>query len=433
MEHISIFDMKIAMIGTGYVGLVTGTCLASLGNNVICVDNNKEKIDKLNNGEMPIFEPGLKEMVELNVKEDLLYFTSDIKKAIIESEVIFIAVGTPPDENGKADLQYVFSVAKDIGEHMNEYKVIVDKSTVPVGTADKIKEVINSEEVDVVSNPEFLREGQAIKDFMNPDRVVIGCETDKAKEIMAKIYRGIERTGKPVVYTDIKSAELIKYASNCMLATRISFMNMLAPLCEEVGANIKAVSRGMGLDNRIGPRFLHAGLGYGGSCFPKDVRALIETMKEKGLDNSILTAVDNINKNQKTTIIPKIKKLVGDLKGKTIAIWGLSYKPKTDDMRDAPSIGIISELQKLGAKIKAFDPVANGKAKDVLTNVEYGKNPYDTVEGCEAVVIVTEWDVFRQLDLEKVKTLLNSPNIIDGRNIYDPAEMKDFNYISIGR
>lgn len=432
--------MKITMIGTGYVGLVTGTCLAGLGNDVICVDIDENKINKLNDGIIPIYEPGLKDLIETNIKEKRISFTTNIQYGIKESDVIFIAVGTPSDDKGNPDLSFVCDVAKNIGKYMNKYTVIVDKSTVPVGTSDIVKKIIKENqkidiEYDLISNPEFLREGEAIKDFMNPDRIVIGYETEKSRKIMEKIYSGIERTGKPIMYTDIKSAELIKYASNAMLATRISFMNMLAPLCEKVNANIKEVSKGLGLDSRIGPRFLQAGVGYGGSCFPKDIKALIKTLEENNCNADLLNAVENINELQKKCIIPKIKSVLGNLKGKTIAIWGLAFKPKTDDMREAPSIKIIGELQKLGANIKAFDPIAENNAKKILKNIEYGNNPYNTIKDCDALVIVTEWDEFRQLDLELVKSLLKTPIIIDGRNIYDPKEMETygFKYISIGR
>lgn len=433
--------MKITMIGTGYVGLVTGTCLAGLGNDVICVDIDENKINKLNDDIIPIYEPGLKDLIETNIKEKRISFTTNIQYGIKESDVIFIAVGTPSDDKGNADLSFVCDVAKNIGKYMNKYTVIVDKSTVPVGTSDIVKKIIKENqkidiEYDLISNPEFLREGEAIKDFMNPDRIIIGYETEKSRKIMEKIYSGIERTGKPIMYTDIKSAELIKYASNAMLATRISFMNMLAPLCEKVNANIKEVSKGLGLDSRIGPRFLQAGVGYGGSCFPKDIKALIKTLEENNCNADLLNAVENINELQKKCIIPKIKSVLGNLKGKTIAIWGLAFKPKTDDMREAPSIKIIRELQKLGANIKAFDPIAENNAKKILKNIEYGgNNPYNTIKDCDALVIVTEWDEFRQLDLELVKSLLKTPIIIDGRNIYDPKEMETygFKYISIGR
>ncbi len=432
--------MKISCIGCGYVGLTVGACLANLGNEVICVDIDKTKIDNLKKGILPIYEPGLKEMVERNVRENRLFFTIDIKEGIVKSEVVYIAVGTPPDENHKADLKYVENVAENIGKYIDSYKVVVDKSTVPVGTAEKVKNIIieNQEkkvEFDVVSNPEFLREGKALKDFLNPDRIVIGVESDKAKNIMASIYKSLERTNKPILVTDIKSAELIKYASNAFLATKISFINELSHLAEKVGADIKLVAKGIGLDNRIGPRFLQAGVGYGGSCFPKDVKALIETMKENGCSTSILDAVESVNETQRLSLVPKVKKLVGDLSNKRIAIWGLSFKPDTDDMREAPSVILIRELQKEGAKIKAFDPVAINEAKKILKDVSYGEDPYDTVKDCDALVIVTEWDQFRELDKGKIKRLLKEPNVVDGRNIYEPNEMKSlgFNYVGVGR
>lgn len=433
--------MNIAVIGSGYVGLVVGTCLSDLGNNVICVDIDKTKVEELNKGIVPIYEPGLKDMLERNLKEKRIKFTTDIKEAIENSLVIFIAVGTPPDKDHRADLSAVKAVAKDIGKYMDDYKVIVDKSTVPVETGEMVKEIIRENQkkkktdFDVVSNPEFLKEGSAIKDFMNPDRIVIGFENGKAKEIIQDIYKGIERTTKPILFTDIKSAELIKYASNAMLATRISFMNELSHLCEKVGADIKKVTIGIGLDDRIGPRFLQAGAGYGGSCFPKDVKALIQTIKQYGCETKILEAVEDVNYRQKRSIVPKLKKIIPDLKDKKISIWGLAFKPNTDDMREAPSIVIINELQKLGAKIKAFDPEAVKTAKKIFRDVEYHEDPYDTVKDADALIIVTEWNEFRNLDLKKIKELMKQPNIIDGRNIYEPEEMKKlgFDYIGIGR
>ncbi|MBU1945961.1 MAG: UDP-glucose/GDP-mannose dehydrogenase family protein [Nanoarchaeota archaeon] len=418
--------MKIAVIGTGYVGLTVGTCLANLGNEVMCVDVDSVKIDNLNKGIIPIYEPGLKELVDRNVKEKRLFFTISVGEAIQKSDVVFIAVGTPQKEDNRADLSYVENVAKDIGKYINSYKVIVDKSTVPVGTADRVKEIISENQekkidFDVVSNPEFLREGKAIKDFFNPDRVVIGVDSDKAKKVMTSLYKPLERTDKPIIFTDIKSAELIKYASNAFLTTKISFINELSHLAEKVGADIKSVAKGMGLDSRIGVRFLQAGVGYGGSCFPKDARALIETMKENKCSTSVLDAVESVNEAQKLSIISKIKKLLGNLNNKKIAIWGLSFKPNTDDIREAPSVTIISELQKEGAKIRVFDPVAMNEAKKILKNVEYGEDSFDALIGCDALVIVTEWDEFRELDKEKMKKMLKQPNIIDGRNIYEPS------------
>lgn len=432
--------MKITIIGTGYVGSVTGACLADLGNDVICLDVDKDKIENFKKGNIPIYEPGLNDLVKRNAREGRLSFTTDSKKAIQSSDVIFIAVGTPSADDGSVDLKYVESAARDIGEHMNGYKIIVDKSTVPVGTADRVRDIIKKSQkqkhdFDLVSNPEFLREGEAIKDFMNPDRIVIGADNGKAKDVMLKIYEGIERTGKPILVTDVKSSELIKYASNAMLATRISFMNEIARLCEKTGANIKMVAKGIGLDSRIGPRFLQAGVGYGGSCFPKDVRGIISTAKNYGVDFKILKAVDEVNEEQKKWIIPKIKKEIKDMRGKRIAVWGLAFKPKTDDMREAPSIIIINELQKEGAKIVAFDPEAEYVAKKILGDVEYAKTPYEAIKGCDALVIITEWDEFRDLDKEKMKSLMKVPTIFDGRNIYSRDEMTKlgFRYFGIGK
>jgi len=432
--------MKITMVGTGYVGLTTGTCLAELGNDVVCVDIDKEKIEKLKKGILPIYEPGLKDLLKRNVEEGRVSFTTDFKDTIKKSTVFFIAVGTPSGENHEADLTAVKAVAKTIAENMEDYKLIVNKSTVPVGTAEMVKELIIKNqkkpvEFDVVSNPEFLREGEAVNDFLIPDRIVIGVENGKAKQFMEEIYKGIARTDRPIMFTDIKSAELIKYASNAMLATRISFMNELSHLCEKTKADVKEVAKGMGLDSRIGPRFLQAGAGYGGSCFPKDVKALMQTLKEHGCEAKIIEAVEYVNEKQKRSLIPKLKSLVPELEGKTIGIWGLAFKPKTDDIREAPSIVIINELQRLGVKVKAFDPEAKENAKKILKDIEYCKSPYETVEGCDALVIVTEWNEFRTLDKEKIKKLMKCPNIIDSRNVYEPDKMKEigFNYIGIGR
>lgn len=430
--------MKITIIGIGYVGLVTGSCLSDLGHDVIGVDLDQEKIDGLKKGIMPIYEPSLKEVVDRNVKEGRLVFTTSFEKGISESNVILIAVNTPQDIDGSADLKYVLKVAEDIGKSIKEYKVIVTKSTVPVGTSELVKKEILKQnpnaKFDMVSNPEFLREGAAIKDFMNPDRIIVGVDNDKAKEIMKEIYYGIERAGKPVVFTDIKSSEIIKYASNAMLATRISFVNMLSELCEKQGGNILSVAKGIGLDGRIGSRFLHAGIGYGGSCFPKDVNALIKTLDENGCSAGILKEVNATNKRQRERFVENVCSKL-DVNGKTIAIWGLAFKPKTDDIREAPSIDIIKTLQEKGAKIKAFDPEAVENAKKELNNVEFVEKPYDAVEGSDALLILTEWDEFRSIDLEKVKSLLKEPIIFDGRNIYDSELMKKhgFTYYSIGR
>jgi len=432
--------VKICCIGCGYVGLVAATCLADMGNDVISVDIDKNKVNNLKKGIIPIYEPGLKDMLDRSAREKRITYSTNIKEGIQKSEVIFIAVGTPPDSNNCADISAITSVAENIGRHMNGYKIIVNKSTAPVGTLEKIGKVIESAQnkpikYDLVSNPEFMREGEAIKDFTNPDRIVIGVQSEKAKRIMASIYSGISRTDKPIMFTDLRSAELIKYASNAMLATRISFMNEMAQLCEYVGGDIKAIAKGMGLDSRIGPRFLQAGIGYGGSCFPKDVKALAQIMKLNGIEPRILTAVDEVNERQKSSLIHKIKKLVPHLKGKSIAIWGLAFKPKTDDMREAPSITIIRQLQELGVKIKAFDPEAQQNARKIFKNITYRNDPYSVLKGCDALVIVTEWNEFRDLELKKVRQLLKHPNVIDGRNIYEPHEMKKlgFNYMCVGR
>jgi len=432
--------MKITMIGTGYVGLTTGTCFANLGNTVICLDIDEKRISNLNKGVLPFYEPGLKEMVEQNTKEKRLVFTTDAKKAISESDIIFITVGTPSSDDGEADLKYVFSAADTIGKNMNSYKVIVDKSTVPVGTADKVKATILKSQAkkvdfDVVSNPEFLREGQAINDFMMPDRVVIGAESENAKEVMVRLYKSIERTGKPIITCDVKSAELIKYASNAMLAARISFMNELSHLCEKVGADVKMVAKGMGYDTRIGPRFLQAGIGYGGSCFPKDVKAMAFTLKQYDCSAKLMDSIDEVNEMQKNYMAKKVESVIPQIKGKTIGIWGLAFKPRTDDMREAPSINIINSLLKKGAKIKAFDPIAKETAQKIFTGIEYCEDPYETIRGCDALILCTEWDEFRELDKEKMKSLMKKPLIFDGRNVYDPLEMRQagFEYYSIGR
>jgi len=432
--------MKIAVIGTGYVGLVAGVCLAELGNDIICVDIDERKVEMLNEGRVPIYEPGLEEMLERNRKEGRISFTIDIKKTVKDSSAIFIAVGTPPGKNHEADLSFVMGVAKDIGAHMDSYKVIIDKSTVPVGTAEKVKKTIllhQKEKIpfDVVSNPEFLREGEAIGDFLNPDRVVVGTDSEKAQKVMEQIYGGITTAEKPLFFTDIKSAEMIKYASNSMLATRISFMNEIAQLCEKVGADVKAVAKGIGMDKRIGPLFLNAGAGYGGSCFPKDVNALRETMKEHGVNAMLLEAVEKVNQEQKRSLVPKLKALLPDLKGKRIALWGLAFKPGTDDMREAPSLAVIAQLQKEGAMITAFDPEAEETAKRYVTGIEYASTPYGALKDADALIIVTEWNEFKDLDKQKIKSLLKHPIIIDGRNIYEPEEMRklEFKYLGVGR
>ncbi|MFC1857434.1 UDP-glucose dehydrogenase family protein [Thermodesulfobacteriota bacterium] len=431
--------MKLTIAGTGYVGLVTATGFANLGNDVICLDIDQTKIDMLENGVIPIYEPGLQEMFKGNLRGGRIKFTTDPAKAVQESDLIFICVGTPADENQEADLSAVVEVAKIIGQYMNDYKIVVNKSTVPVGTADIVKKIIkeNQEkeiEFDVVSNPEFLREGAAVKDFENPDRIIIGVDSKKAEEIMTSLYRSRARTDRPIMVTDIRSAEIIKYASNAMLTARISFMNQLSHLCEKAGADIKEVARGMGLDSRIGPRFLQAGIGYGGSCFPKDVKALISTLKQFDCDADLFEAVDRINEKQQKVVVEKLKSVL-ELSGTTLAVWGISFKPKTDDIREAPAIKIIEELQGSGAIIHACDPVANKNAEQVLSDVKFFDNPYETIRDCDALIVATEWNEFRNLDMRAVKILLKNPVIVDGRNIYDPQEMKalGFHYIGIGR
>ena len=431
--------MKLAIMGTGYVGIVTGTGLANLGNDVICVDVDAEKIDRLAGGSLTIYEPGLEEIFRRNLKGGRLKFTIDTASAIQKSDLIFICVGTPSNHLQEADLTGVREVAAVIGRHMNGYKVIVNKSTVPVGTADLVREIVSKNQTakipfDVVSNPEFLREGVAVKDFENPDRIIFGTDSDKAREIMSSLYRSVARTDRPIMVTDIRSAEIIKYASNAMLATRISFMNQISHLCEKTGADIKAVSRGLGFDSRIGPRFLYAGLGFGGSCLPKDVKALIATLKQHGCDADLFEAVHRINERQKTVVVEKLKSVL-DISGSCVAVWGLSFKPKTADIRDAPSLKIIAELQRLGASIHTFDPIAIPNAKKVLKDVRFFDDPYETIRDCDALILVTEWDEFRNLDMQTIKDLLKKPIVVDGRNIYDPVEMKKlgFTYLSIGR
>jgi len=431
--------MRLTVAGTGYVGLVTGAGFANLGNDLICFDIDKAKIDLLSDGVVPIYEPGLEEIYRRNLKTGRLKFTVDAQKAVQESDIIFICVGTPEDEHQNADLTAVKEVAATIGKYINDYKIVVNKSTVPVGTADLVKQIIkenqqNQIEFDVVANPEFLREGAAVKDFENPDRIVIGTDSPKAEKIMTSLYRTRARTDRPIMVTDIRSAEIIKYASNAMLATRISFMNQLSYLCEKTGADIKQVAKGIGLDNRIGPRFLQAGLGFGGSCFPKDIKALISTLEEYDCDSDLFEAVDRINDKQKSIVVQKLQSVM-DIKDSTIAIWGISFKPKTDDIREAPALTVIRALQNLGAKIHACDPVAIENAKNVLSNVKFFENPYETIRDCDALIVATEWNEFRNLDMRAVKILLKQPVVIDGRNIYDPNEMRDigFTYMGIGR
>jgi len=440
--------MRIAIIGTGYVGLVTGTCFSETGLTVTCIDIDEEKIRKLQNGIVPIYEPGLDRMLKKNLAKNRLFFTTSLKEGIEGAEAIFIAVGTPPGEDGSADLQYVLSVARDIGKHLNDYAVIVTKSTVPIGTSEKVRNAIKEEldkrgvdiEFDVASNPEFLKEGDAINDFMKPDRIVIGVENEKAKKIMKKLYHPFVLNGHPILFMDIPSAEMTKYAANSMLATRISFMNDLSVLCEKVGADINLVRKGIGSDPRIGPKFLYAGTGYGGSCFPKDVKALIKTSDEYNHSLEILKAVEKVNERQKGVLIEKIIFHFGSedvIKGKTFAVWGLSFKPNTDDMREAPSIVVINRLLQLGAKIKAYDPVAMNEAKKIFDEekVYFAKDQYDAAEGADALLIVTEWNEFRLPNFERLKKIMNEHIIFDGRNIFELEMLKGkgFVYHSIGR
>ena len=431
--------MRVAVVGTGYVGLVAGACFAESGNDVTCVDSNQTKVRLLRRGKVPIYEPGLEELVHRNRAEGRLAFTTTLAKAVRDSAVVFIAVGTPQGEDGSADLKYVLEVARDIGRAMNGYKVIVDKSTVPVGTAEKVREVIRRETThpfSVVSNPEFLKQGAAIDDFMKPDRVVIGAEDSRAQALMLELYEPFTRTGAPIMMMDCASAELAKYAANAMLATRISFMNEVANVCELVGADVDQVRRAMGADKRIGTSFLFPGVGYGGSCFPKDVQAMRRFAADKDYDFRILDAVEEVNRFQKTKLATAMRKHFGSLKGKTIGLWGLAFKPRTDDMREAPSIPLIESLLSAGASVQAFDPEAARVAKGIFgSRITYAAGSYDAVKGADALGIVTEWNEFRRPDLAKIRSLMRSPVIFDGRNLFAPEHMKQngFTYYSIGR
>ena len=431
--------MKVSVIGTGYVGLVAGACFADMGNDVICVDNNEEKIKQLKNGKIPLYEPGLEELVESNISDNRLTFSTDIDNAVKESQICFIAVGTPQDEDGSADLKYVMEVAKSIAKAMNGYKVIVDKSTVPVGTAQKVTEIIKQNTThpfDVVSNPEFLKQGSAVDDFLYPDRVIIGSDSDKATLIMQELYSPFFRTGNKVIVMDVKSAEMTKYAANSFLATKISFMNEIANLCEKVGANAEMVRVGMSADPRIGNKFLFPGLGYGGSCFPKDVKALIKTGTEYGVNMSIIKCADETNKMQRKLFIDKITNKFGkNLSGKTFAIWGLAFKPKTNDMREAPAITIINALLDMEAEVKACDPKAIETAKLIFGDkIQYYSTSYDAVENADALLLLTEWNEFRRPDFERIKSLMKTPVIFDGRNQYNADNMSKngFEYYCIG-
>ncbi len=432
--------MRLTVVGSGYVGLVAGACFADSGNDVTCVDIDPNKVDALNAGYIPIYEPGLEALVANNAREQRLTFTTDLATAVGKSQVVFIAVGTPEGETGDADLQYVLAAARAIGRALTGYTVIVDKSTVPVGTADRVREAIAAETkhlFDVVSNPEFLKEGAALDDFLKPDRVVIGADSEKARAVMGELYAPFVRNEHPILFMDTRSAELTKYASNAMLATRISFMNDLAALCEKVGADVDAVRKGMGADQRIGYPFLFPGVGYGGSCFPKDVKALVATAREHGIEFDLLRAVERTNERQKKLLVAKAVKHFGaDFSGKTFAVWGLAFKPKTDDMREAPSLEVIEGLLGRGAKVQAFDPVATETARRILgTRVTFAERPYDALQGADALFVVTEWNEFRHPDFERIKAQLTAPVLFDGRNIYSPAKMKalGFTHFSIGR
>ena len=437
--------MNIAIVGTGYVGLVSGTCFAEMGVNVTCVDVNQQKIKNLQQGQIPIYEPGLDEMVLRNQREGRLHFTTDIKSCLNDVEIIFIAVGTPPDEDGSADLTYVLDVARTVGREMNRYTLLVTKSTVPVGTAHKVKTVIEEElakrgqhiSFDVASNPEFLKEGAAVKDFMSPDRVVVGVESEKARELMTRLYRPFVLNNFRVIFTDIPSAEMIKYAANSMLATRISFMNDIANLCELVGADVNMVRKGIGSDSRIGSKFLYAGCGYGGSCFPKDVKALIKTAEQNGYEMRVLKAVEEVNEDQKSILFRKLNNYYGGmLHDKIIGIWGLAFKAETDDMREATSLVTIDLLLKAGRKVRVFDPVAMDECRRRIGDtVEYAADMYDATLNADALLVITEWKQFRLPSWGVVRKLMNRPFIIDGRNIYDANEIKNFGfeYNCIGR
>ncbi len=439
--------MKVTIFGSGYVGLVTGTCLAEVGNDVVCVDVDEKKIEMLNNGQIPIYEPGLEEMVHNNAAAGRLHFTTDVKAGVDHGLFQFIAVGTPPDEDGSADLQYVLAVAKSIGEHMEEYKIIVDKSTVPVGTADKVRETVRQAleargvnlEFDVVSNPEFLKEGAAIDDFMKPDRIVVGTDNPRTTELLRALYAPFNRNHDRLIAMDIRSAELTKYAANAMLATKISFMNELSNLAERLGADIEQVRIGIGSDPRIGYHFIYPGVGYGGSCFPKDVKALERTARDVGYEAQLLTAVEAVNERQKRKLFEKIRAHFGDdLAGRTFALWGLAFKPNTDDMREAPSRVLMEALWAAGAKVRAYDPEAMKECRRIYgerDDLTLCEDPYQALEGADALAVVTEWNVFRSPDFSKIKSLLKQPVVFDGRNLYDPLRMRElgFDYYAIGR
>jgi UDPglucose 6-dehydrogenase len=437
--------MKIAVVGTGYVGLVTGTCFAESGVNVICVDNDLKKIQLLKNGKVPIFEPGLEQMLINNIEKGRLLFTNDIKEALKEAEVIFIAVGTPPGEDGSADLKHVLAVASDIGKYLTHYVVVATKSTVPVGTAEKVRSMINSEleirqsdiSFDVASNPEFLKEGSAVEDFLKPQRIIVGVDNEKAGEIMKRLYMPFLLNNRPVIFMDIPSAELTKYAANAMLATRISFINEIANLCELLGADINSVRKGIGSDSRIGNRFIYPGSGYGGSCFPKDVKAILKTSSDLGYDLKVISAVEKANEYQKTVVFKKIDIYFNhDLKAKVVAVWGLSFKPKTDDIRESSAVFLVKKLLEAGVKVRVYDPAAMEETKKQINNsIYYADDPYDALRGADALALMTEWPEFHLPDFGRMAGLMNGKVIIDGRNIYDPEELREkgFVYFGIGR
>ncbi len=432
--------MNIAVVGTGYVGLVTGTCLAEMGNHVVCIDIDEAKVEKMRNGIIPIYEPHLDNLFERNIKQKRLSFSTVLQDAVDHANVIFLALPTPPGADGSADLQFILKVAEDLGKMIQDYTIIIDKSTVPVGTADRVQAAVSANyagEFDVVSNPEFLREGFAVDDFMKPDRVVIGTESNRAQQVLDELFKPFVRQGNPILFMDEKSAEMTKYAANAFLATKISFMNEIANLCERVGADVDKVRIGIGSDSRIGNRFLFPGIGYGGSCFPKDVQAIVKTAKEYGYNLEILESVMRVNENQKTVLLPSIVDYYGgDLKGKHFAMWGLAFKPDTDDIREAPALYIIEMLTKLGATVKAYDPEAMSNVQHKIgESIQYASNEYETLDGADALIICTEWSVFRTPDFRELDSRLKEKTIFDGRNLYAPAKMRErgYHYKSIGR
>lgn len=430
--------MKLSIMGTGYVGLVTGACFADLGNDVVCLDIDEEKITQLREGQIPIYEPGLAELVKRNVAEGRLQFSIDAPSYIVESDVVFLCVGTPESSSGRPDLSAILSCADTFAESIREYTILITKSTVPVGTAARIRRRVADRtdvEFDVVSNPEFLKEGAAIKDFQNPDRIVIGADSERACEMMTRLYSPHTRVNRPIMFVRPQTSELIKYAANAMLASRISFMNALAPLCDELGADIKEVANGMGLDSRIGPRFLQASPGYGGSCFPKDVRALVDMLESNQLNANFFRAIDLVNEQHKKSHLNRLLRKKEDIHNQRIAVWGLSFKPRTDDIRESPSLTLIEQLLERGARVSAYDPEAIENTKTLYPDIEYASTPYEAAESASAVVVMTEWDVFRNIDLARVKETMKEPVLIDCRNVYDPEDVRrhGFNYSALGR